>query len=356
MDLDRHNDFHKIDKNGIYSLIEELPSQIELAWDQLKDVILPANYINIKNIHLIYPEEEYIQNELILPIVNSYNIPLYLNNISQNINKECLIIASSFYGNDDKIIQIVNYAAKLEAKLFILTTGGELASLSKKYRCPIYLYRPSAINEYSIAFPTITLFNILNKLKLIEYKDDIEELLLLCKGLMQKIKPDIITEKNIAKQLAQLLNNKIPIILGSKISMPVINRFASMLSINAKIFSFNYNINHFSANQIYKDILPDRLFNNAVFLIFHSKYDSPQDHIKLLSACQILEKRRIRYETISIQPSGRLLSELFQKILLTDHISYYLAILNNNDPLDYVLKEQFDSMVESNIGHKIRTN
>ena len=354
MDLDKCTNHHKIDGSGIINLIEELPNQIEMVWDQLSKIVLAANYINVKNIHIIYPPEDYLANELISPLASVLKLPVYFNNLPSNVNGESLIIASSFYGDDENIIRMTHHAAKLGGKLFIVSTGGELASLVNKYRCPAYIYRPGAMDIYSIAFPPITLFYLLHKLRWIEYKDEIEELLLLLRGLIQNIKPEIATEKNIAKQAAVLLSNKIPIIVGSKISLPVINRLSAMLSINSKSLSFGYSINQFRANQIYKYASPEKLINSLFFLIFNSRHNNSADHIELLSACQILEKRRMRYESIAIQPGGTILSELFQGVLLSDFIAYYSSILNDCDPADYVFKEQFDNMVDSNIGHKIR--
>lgn len=356
MDLDIHNDYQKIDQTGIRNLIEELPDQIELIWDQINKVVLPANYANINNIHLIYPPDEYIAHELIRPLVSVYDLPIYFNNISSDINEKSLVIASSFYGSDSRLVQLVNRASKLGTKLFILSAGGELSGLMSKYRCPGYIYRAGAMVEYTLAQPLISIFYILHKLKMIDYDNDIEELLLLTHGLLQKIKPDIPTDKNIAKQTAHLIANKLPVILGSNISRPVINRLTAMLSINSKQLAIGYDINEFSSGQVYKDILPEKIFNNLIFLIFNSKYNNPEDHVKLLATCQVLEKRRLRYESISIQPGGHILSELVQGVLLVDFIAYYLAILNDTDPADYAPKEQFDSMVDSNIGHKIRKN
>ena len=62
------------------------------------------------------------------------------------------------------------------------------------------------------------------------------------------------------------------------------------------------------------------------------KYTDPRNRVRETMIGQILQRKRIGYETLFMHPSAGQISEVLQMIYMSAMSSYYLALLNGVDP------------------------
>src|SRR3989339_1462358 len=120
-----------LDKKNMFGSLQKLGKQVEQVakmWDGLK---LPAGYKKVSSIvvsgmggsglgaHIV---KALFASELKVPIeiVNDYSLPAY-------VGKNTLVIASSYSGNTEEMINALQEAKKKKAKVVVLCSGGQLA-------------------------------------------------------------------------------------------------------------------------------------------------------------------------------------------------------------------------------------
>jgi glucose/mannose-6-phosphate isomerase len=72
--------------------------------------------------------------------------------------------------------------------------------------------------------------------------------------------------------------------------------------------------------------------HEVIILILESNYDFARIVKRQNITAEILRKNKVRFERIKFLPCDSPLSEILIAILFGDYVSFYLAMLNNEDP------------------------
>ncbi|MEK7499247.1 MAG: hypothetical protein AAB649_01425, partial [Patescibacteria group bacterium] len=83
--------------------------------------------------------------ELSLSIHQDYNLPI----ISNEYNGKTLIIASSYSGNTEEVIDVFTKAIEKQIPVAVIATGGALVELAEKYQTPLILLPRTGIQPRS---------------------------------------------------------------------------------------------------------------------------------------------------------------------------------------------------------------
>ena len=162
---------HDIDKDNMYQSIWDFPENIIDAIDLSESIKLNNEYTNVDNVivagmggsavggDVVY---SLIKNEIKKPfiVIRGYDLPSWA-------NSSALIICSSYSGNTEETISILEEARSLGAKVIGITTGGVLESLCKDYNFD-FVGIPSGLQpRAALAFSFIPLLYIFKKTSLI---------------------------------------------------------------------------------------------------------------------------------------------------------------------------------------------
>lgn len=336
--LNNLDNLTKIDKSGMIGRLESFPSQVEEAEKQADKFSFPTHYIKARNIliagmggsaiggDLAKSVAEAKETEVPIEILRDYILPAY-------VGEQTLFIASSYSGETEETLSSFEQAAKKGAKLIVISSGGTLASLGRKYKAPIFEVKFQSTPRESLAYSFVPILKILQKIGKINFdQDEFKEALLLLKAKSSKFKKETPTSSNFAKQLAEKIQGKIPIVYSSGPLSQVGRRWKTQLNENSKTTSFFEILPELCHNSIVGYDFPDFLKNKAVILVLQSRFDHPKNTLRQKILFSILQEKNINYESIFSHPSPSILSEVLQMIMLGDFTSYYLAILENIDP------------------------
>jgi len=336
--LDNLSNIKKLDPKNMLGASAEFPEQIEQTWNEWKNIPLPPHFLNVKNVLLLGIGGSGIGAALVatlaekmcnIPVANcrDYSLPTW-------VDRNTLIIAISHSGNTEETLTTFAEATTKTDKLITISTGGRLASLGSQHKALNYQYQsnvpqPRVATGYQIA----SLLAIFGKLKFIEINDDdINEAVILLKGMVKKLSAENATTYNLAKQLAQKLFGKIPVVVGSGTLSEVARRWKGDFNENAKQASYFEILPEMNHNALVGFEFPKNLTDKIFVIILQSQHDHARNKLRQLIVAQILQKRRIQYETVMMQPAGSVYAEMFQAITFGGFVSIYLAILNNTDP------------------------
>ncbi len=281
--------------------------------------------------------QTYLNRVFSLPIIinRNYTIPKFVTN-------NTLIILLSYSGNTEETISCTIAAIKESAKIVGIGSGGKLESFCQKYNLPFFPipsgYQPRA--AFSLLF--FPLLKILSSMNLVPLDNSaIEETLSLFRQMREEFHPQIETSKNQAKQIAQKLFERIPVIWSP--FGCVANRIKCQLNENSKILAMAEELPEFNHNHIvgWESLTKENPF---VILAFRFEAEHPNVKLRFEITKEIVQEK---VEVVEIVARGKdLLSQLFSATYFGDYVSMYLAILNNQDPstvdsINY-LKEQLE--------------
>lgn len=336
--LDNLANIQKLDPKNMLQATADFPLQIEECWEDWKNIPLPTHFINAKNVLILGIGGSGISAALVstlaekmchIPVAacRDYTLPVW-------VDHNTLIIAVSHSGNTEETLETFTQAALKTDKLITISMGGRLASLGSQHKALSYQYYSDVPQpRVAIGYQITSLLAIFGKLKFIEINDDdIKEAVILLKGLVKKLSPENSSTYNLSKQLAQKLLGKIPVIVGSGTLTEVARRWKGDFNENAKQAAYFEILPEMNHNALVGFEFPKNLDNEIFVIILQSQFDHARNKLRQSIVAQILQKKRISYETVMMQPAGSIYAEMFQAITFGGFTSIYLAILNNIDP------------------------
>ncbi|MBI4175055.1 bifunctional phosphoglucose/phosphomannose isomerase [Candidatus Berkelbacteria bacterium] len=337
VNLDDLRLYEKLDGSHIGVDIAALPDHLEAARMAFSPISIPTHYVQCRNILILGMGGSAIGGELAaalaaehasvpIDVRRDYSVPAY-------VSKDSLVIAVSYSGDVEETLDGFRAAAARGAKLIVVASGGELSSLARKFKAPIFPidYGGEPRAAFGYLFCAVAL--ILVKLRLLALGDqELAESIVLLRGFQKKLQPGLKTTENLAKTLARKLVDRIPVILAAGPMAVVSRRWKTQLNENGKSIAFFDPVPEFCHNQIvpFGRAAKQREILFPVFL--HSSFAHPRNQLRMTILQKQFVSHHVAFESVMIHPSGTPLSEALQMILLGDYVSYYVAILTGVDP------------------------
>ncbi|MFX1516287.1 MAG: bifunctional phosphoglucose/phosphomannose isomerase [Promethearchaeota archaeon] len=265
----------------------------------------------------------YLKQRLDIPVMvnRNYDIPAFT-------SENTLVIVISYSGNTEESISCLIKALEKLAKIVGIGSGGNLGTFCEKYNLPFFPipsgYQPRA------SFPLLffPLLKILHSLKLLPLDQPaINETLSLFRQMRQEFNFDVPIASNHAKQTAQKLHGRIPVIWSP--FNCVANRMKYQLNENSKILALAEEIPELDHNHI---VGWESWEKDNPFILITCRFQDEHPNVKLrFDITQEILKDKV--EIVEIIARGTsFLTQLFSATYYGDYISMYLAILNNQNP------------------------
>jgi glucose/mannose-6-phosphate isomerase len=334
------------DPGNMYNHIFDFPEQmaraqnIGISWN-----IDPNFFLDIKNIVLIGMGGSAIGGDLARSYLSSkLEIPFYVcrhYKLPEFVDDETLIIASSYSGNTEETLSALDDALDRKAMLAAITTGGMMADVCKLNAIPMATLPAGMQPRAALGFSFVPLLVLLEKVKLISgVTGDITATIERLKVFRQEYIEDSAVKSNPAKKLAEQLRGKIVVIYsGPTLTDAVAVRWKGQICENAKTLAFANQFAEFNHNELvgWSDLT--RQYNeNLSVIILRDKDDHPQIKKRMDIVKPLIEDTGT--EVIEVESrGGSELERMFSLIQFGDFVSYYLAILNKQDPTPVITIE-----------------
>ena len=256
------------------------------------------------------------------------NIPILISkdySIPNFVNKNTLVIASSYSGNTEETIYAVKKALKMNAEVAIITSGGMLKEIAEKNNLnKIYIpggHPPRAMFGYSFTqlFYLLNHYNVIDLSFVTEFKKSI--------SLLVKNEKNI---KDDALVLAKNLYKKTPVIYVAHGFEGVATRFRQQLNENSKMLCWHHVIPEMNHNEL----LGWRVnVDNLAVVFFRNELDNKRNKIRIEINKEVVKKHtKDVYEVISRGDS--VIQNTLYHIHFGDWVSWYLSELNDVDAIE----------------------
>jgi len=284
-----------------------------------------------------------LQNELTIPfeIVREYDLPAY-------VNKNTLIIASSYSGNTEETISALGQAQEKGAQLAVVASGGKLTEIAQE-QAIAHVTMPSGIQpRMAVIYNLRSVFALLVNFGVIS-RTWLDELANLSGWLHEESNQwgaDVPTEHNYAKQLALEAVGKTPVFYGSPLTAPLAYKWKISWNENAKNTAFwnefpEFNHNEFLGWTSHPIEKPFAVFD------LKSSLDRPRVLQRFELSDRLLSGKRPQAREVYLK-GETLLAQLVWGGILADFASIYTAILNEVDPTPVVLIEKLKQELAEN--------
>ena len=137
-----------------------------------------------------------------------------------------------------------------------------------------------------------------------------------------------------AQELAKEIHNKIPVIYSSAPHLSVVSRrWQNQMHENSKSLAFCNVLPEMNHNEIVGWEMDPRVSKAMIAIFLENQTVNPRIKERIELSKSIIKKKDI--EVVDIYSSGStILEKVFSLIILGDWVSYYLALLNEKDPID----------------------
>lgn len=336
------NDIEKIraaDPGNMYNRIFDFPEQVAEGLKLVRGwKINNDDFSDIKNIVVIGMGGSAIGGDLcrsllagqmLVPfqICRHYKLPEY-------VDDETLVIASSYSGNTEETLSALDDALHRKSMICALSTGGMLEDVAGLNEIPLLRLpaglQPRAALGYS--FAPIAAF--LQKINLVSgITEQIGEALDALRSWRDDYIEDALVDGNLAKQLAQKMHGKIPIIYGGPTLTDIVAvRWKGQICENGKSLAFANIYAELNHNELvgWSDLI--KPYADRLIVI---QLRDTGDHLKISDRMNIVKEiiQKQGVEVIDVMSRGSSdAARILSLIQLGDFASYYLAILNEVDP------------------------
>ncbi len=347
INLDDMKLYPRVDPEGMLARIKELPMQCRQAWQAVMKMALPADYRNVNRVVVLGMGGSAIGGDLVrtlvtaeakIPIIvhRDYGLPAY-------VDDKTLLIASSYGGNTEETLSGFEAALKTGAKKLAITSGGKLAKLAETHHVPVFKIEYKAQPRAALGFSFIPTLGILQKLGFISDKSaDVAEAVEVLEKLSARLDEKSPLKSNPAKQLAQKLHGRLPVIYGAGITAEVARRWKGQFNENSKTWAFYEVFPELNHNATVGFPLPKEVASKIRVVLLRSPTFDLRIQLRYVVTCELLEKAGVAFDFVDAEGKSPL-AQMVSLISFGDYVSYYLAILNKVDPtpveaIDYFKK------------------
>jgi len=264
--------------------------------------------------------QNFVFDKLSIPFVvnKDYFLPAF-------VNKDSLVIVSSYSGNTEETLQAMQQAIRAKATVVCITSGGKVAEIAKKKKLDCILLPTGMPPRSCIGYSMTQVLFVLQGLGLINYnfqkdiKTSIKQLKAKSKSIQSK-----------AAALAKKLLDKTPVIYAAPEFEGVAVRFRQQINENGKMLCWHHIVPEMNHNELVGWCDKDDS-KAVVFLRDVEDYERTQFRMEVSKKVV----RKYTKNVTELYTDGKSYWEkVFYLIHLTDWVSVYLADMRGKDAME----------------------
>jgi glucose/mannose-6-phosphate isomerase len=258
-----------------------------------------------------------------------YGLPPY----DKKFLKNSLLIASSYSGNTEEVIDFLNKSLEAKFNVAVISTGGQLIEIAENKKLPYIKIPDTGIQPRSaIGFSLKSLCKLMNQTEcLTELKNNISSL-------------DVNSLKSEGQSIAESIRGKIPVIYSSTSNLPIAYNWKIKFNETGKYPAF-YNLfpelNH-NEMQGYQD----ESFKDKIHFIFLKDL---KDHPSIKKRMDITEKilEQKGFSVVSLFLEGEdVFTKIFKSLIIADWATLKTAENRKLDPQEVPMVEDLKKQLK----------
>ncbi len=335
INLDDFSSFEKIDAHNMLAEIDNLPDQLEQAWERGQTAAL-FKTSEVSRVLISGMGGSAIGADLLaayaaplcrVPVVvhRDYGLPAWAR------GPETLVIASSHSGNTEETLDSFEAALKAGCMLLAICTGGELEQRANAAGVPVWKFAHAGQPRAAVGYSFGLLLAAFARLGLLP--DPEKELLDAAAGMrsaQEALRAEAPVVKNPAKRLAGQLVGRWVNVYGSGILAPVARRWKGQVNELAKAGAAFEVLPEADHNALAGLENPDVLMH-TITLFLHAPSDHPRNRLRVNLTQQAFLMQGMNADIYEARGETRL-AQMWTTLHFGDYLAFYLAMAYGTDP------------------------
>jgi glucose/mannose-6-phosphate isomerase len=328
--------YQRIDPQGMLACIRDLPRQCRAAWQEAHALELPDNYGDIDKVVILGMGGSAIAGDFLRSLVDLESpIPIFSNrayDLPLLVDDRTLLIASSYSGNTEEVLSCFEPGLNTGAKKVVTTTGGRLLTTARANGVPAFVFHYESEPRAALGYSFMPLLAIAQKVGIVADKsEDVDEATAAMNDLAARIDETVPLARNPAKQLAEKLHERLPVVYGAGILAPIARRWKGQLNETSKMWCFYEELPEADHNAVVGYGLPKEIAAKALVVFLRAPSLHPRILLRYDLTRTALEEASV--DSATVDAEGRSpLAQMMSATLFGDWMSLYLAILNGVAP------------------------
>jgi len=321
------------DPQGILSVLSSFPSQVESAletWTTIErrpaSIVMAGMGGSALGGQLLV---DLLSDKLTVPLAvhRNYGLPAF-------VDESSLVFAVSYSGNTEETVSAFESAVKAGAEVVAVSAGGKLQALAEAHGTPHIAVPPGFQPRLAWAHTCLPILNSLNKAKLTEQST--EGLPEVVNDLSFRYLPDQDSEPI---GLANSLQGLIPVYATSSSTSTLAYKWKINTNENAKQQAFASVFPELNHNEMIGWRHPRQVMDKCALVLLRTDYESDRVAERIELTKQLIGDTP--GAVLEFKAPGRTkIEQMFGSIYAGDFMSYYLALLNQEDPEPVAVVEE----------------
>ncbi len=333
--LDDLGRVQSLDSRNVFRLLHEIPEHCETALAIGRN--FPVERLALKPNVLLFVgvgdsgfaadvAAELLVDDVEVPVVTVHSATM-----PACVNEQSVVFIIDYFGNTPTVLRAFKAAQECGANVICVTSGGKLRERAAGYArvLSIPAGQPSRFGLVYMALAPVAAVQATGLTTTVEQK--VSAAILLAKNAREFLRFEAPTTRNQAKQVAEMLFGKIPVVIGgSDYRALVSRRWVNQIAANAKQFALSCTLNDLADGQVcaWEQLGSSSCEPGFVYLVDELDWTTENEIIRQASSEALSS-----FMHIDLQMKGaNKIEKLFYGLYLGDYVSYYLALMREVDP------------------------
>jgi len=336
--LDQPEQWKRIDPRGMYDCIHGFGDQVEeaiaignaadagkVSKQKIRNIVVAGLGGSAIGGDLV---RSYLTEFLKVPmiVVRDYVLPTF-------VDENSLVLVSSYSGDTEETLSAYGQASAVGAGIIAFTTGGALAERAEADGHAVIKLPAGLMPRAALGYSFFPMLLVLHKLGMgPDPGEALRETLSLLRDRSALLGAEVPTADNPAKRIALVWHKKVPIIYGGTIRFDAVAlRMKCQIAENAKQLAFANVFPEFNHNELVGYGKTEHIKNRIAVCILRDQGDHRRTGFRMAIVRKMIADLGIPVEEIE-SVGKHPLARMYSVIQLGDYISFYMAILNEEDP------------------------
>lgn len=334
--LDESGLLTRLDPHGMMALTLDFPAQCERAMSLASNAPLPNLPRTPRQVLVCGMGGSAIGGDYLRALFEEYgNLPVQVirdYSLPHSVDSETLVFAVSYSGNTEETLACYAQARARGAMILAISSGGTLkqrADADGVFHLQVPGGQPP---RTALGYLFVPLMRLAERLGLLpDLSQPYSQMLQRLVQTRDALQMSVPYAQNPAKQLAQALHRRIPLIYGSGgARATVAMRWKGQINENAKQHAFAYTFPELNHNEILGWVKSTEQANNWSVVVLRDPDESAKIRTRIEVTHRLVGERADWHELRAEGTSQ--LERLLHLTYFGDFVSLYLALLNGVDP------------------------
>lgn len=259
-----------------------------------------------------------LETKIPIQVSKTYFIPGY-------VNENSLVIISSYSGNTEETFHALELAHKAHAQIICITSGGKILDFARKNNYTIVQVPAGMPPRACLGYSLVQQLAILHKIGCLE-SDPLAKI----NDAANNIIANKTTMMQQGRNIAAFLYNKLPILYATTYNEGIAVRWRQQINENSKMLCWHHVVPEMNHNELVGWRAQDESLA-VIFLRTNADYYRNNTRIEINKE----EIKKYTPNVLDVYASGDdAIDQTINLIHLGDWVSFYLAQLNEMDPIE----------------------